>query len=126
MAPTTKTFKPSRYELLLRSAALDEEQARIKRQLAELEESTTADCYTSEDRPHRVSRRAFRERCCSGAVDGARREGQLWICSRDAWHRSRARSAPKLRIVPAQVADDEAIAAAALERVGLRPTRRSA
>lgn len=86
-------------------------------------------CYTSEDRPHRVSRRAFRERCRAGVVVGARREGKLWICSREAWHASRA-SAPSNpgHHVPRLLATstDEAIAAAAIANAGLRPTRKIA
>ena len=94
--------------------------------LADLESVTEPTGYSALDLPRGVSRRAFRERCSAGCVPGARREGNVWICSREAWHSSRARSAPTLRIVPAPLAGDAAIAAAAIASAGLRSTRRSA
>ena len=99
----------------------------VRDELARAFGSATSSAYTSSDLPRGVSRRSFRERCRSGTAPGARREGKLWICSREAWHASRATPAPALRLVSAQVAtDDGAIAARAIEAAGLRSTRRSA
>jgi len=67
--------------------------------------------YTSNDLPPGESRRVFREKCASGRVAGARREGQRWICTRDAWHHARAWTPPNTAAPPHDA--DEAIRTAA-------------
>jgi hypothetical protein len=48
--------------------------------------------YDSRHRPPRTSRRRFAELCRAGRVAGAYREGRDWVCTREAWHASRARA----------------------------------
>lgn len=80
--------------------------------------------FTSRDgeRPPRVSRRAFRERCAK--IPGARREGKLWIVSRADWFASFRRPSirPVVVAAPPPAAND---ADAMLEAAGLRPSRRA-
>jgi hypothetical protein len=40
--------------------------------------------------PPRTSRRRFAEICRSGRVQGAYRDGRIWVCIREAWHSARA------------------------------------
>jgi hypothetical protein len=65
--------------------------------LAELARASDAEggvpgTYDSTHRPPRTSRRRFAELCRSGRVAGAYREGREWVCTREAWHASRARA----------------------------------
>lgn len=58
--------------------------------------------YSVDSLPSGVSRRTFVETLRSGNVDGAEKDGRVWRCSREAWHRARGRrpvAAPKLRLV---------------------------
>jgi hypothetical protein len=50
--------------------------------------------FSSVDLPPRTSRRCFREVCKSGRVEGVRREGRLWVCTRAAWDEARSRPVP--------------------------------
>jgi hypothetical protein len=104
---------------------LDEHiRAVVREELARARGAAHATVYTSLALPRDVSRRTFREACRSGRVDGARREGRTWVCSREAWHAARTRarsSAPILRVVASL--DDESIAARAIANAGLRRTR---
>lgn len=55
----------------------------------------TATEYSSEHPADGVSRRTHNTRCARGLVAGARREGLIWRCSREAWHGSFAAPKPK-------------------------------
>lgn len=48
----------------------------------------TSDEYMSYSPASGVKKRAHNARCASGKVEGARREGNIWRCSRAAWHAS--------------------------------------
>jgi hypothetical protein len=50
-----------------------------------------ADTYDSTRLPPRTSRRRFAELCRSNRVPGARQEGMVWVCPRQAWHAARSR-----------------------------------
>ncbi len=76
--------------------------------------------YPPGKRTRRAARDAIRE------VPGALHEGRVWSCSRDAYRAHHARPASTLRSVPAPVADDDAIANAALLAAGLRLSKRTA
>jgi hypothetical protein len=81
------------------------------------------DTYTSAALPPNTTLRTFRERCSSGRVPGARREGRAWICGRDEWHESRTRRrTPVSRVstTPSEVTPLAARADALLARAGLR------
>lgn len=79
---------------------------------------STSDDYSSINLPRGVSRRSFRERCASGRVDGARREGRIWTCSRSAWHASRSTTTTTTTAEPRT--DASSIADAALAAVSRR------
>ncbi len=107
--------------LLLLRAALFREVAAIDSDLATLEGVDVSDSYTSHALPPGVSRRTFRQLCRSGHVHGARREGKVWRCSRDAWTAARAKAPPPTATLAAN--DDEAIVRRALDAAGLRATK---
>lgn len=80
-----------------------------------------ADQYTSTSPPPRTTRRRFREVCASGIVEGARKEGMSWACSRTAWHQARSRrSEPRPPVVAAIDASMTAQVDRLLARAGLR------
>ena len=80
--------------------------------------------YSSHDLPPRVTRRRFRELCARGAIAGARKEGAIWVCPRQAWHEARRRT-PRSPTNPAPVEGTPlaARADALLSRAGLRVVR---
>lgn len=91
----------SRGALLLRRAELLEEQARIDRELAQLE-MTSADEYSSLLLPPDARNAdAFHRACRSGRVIGASKRGRVWICSRAAWESRSAAPAPRIASRPA-------------------------
>jgi hypothetical protein len=79
--------------------------------------------YAGPNLPLGVSRRVFRMRCAAGLVEGARKEGRSWRCSKAAWHASFAQAsrAPVSAANTNVDADDEADAILAAS--GLRGTR---
>lgn len=83
-----------------------------------------ADLYPPGKKKRRPARDAIR------AVPGHTRTGEgkatVWSVARAAYHAHHTCVARTLRIVPAQAADDDAIAEAAIAAAGVRPTRRSA
>lgn len=85
--------------------------------------STVQGCWPPRCRTRRTARERIR------AVPGHTREGAgracVWSVSTSAYHKHYAGRAP-LQLVPASpVLDDAALAAAALEAIGTRPTRRA-
>ncbi len=59
--------------------------------------------YSTQHPASGVTSRTHNEACRSGRVEGARKEGRQWFCSREAWHRSRGKAPPpKLRLVPTE------------------------
>jgi hypothetical protein len=112
---------PSRASLLRRRAELLEEQARVDRELADLEERAVLPGeFSSINLPPGTSRRSFRE----GAklIVGAYRQGHVWHVSREAWFAARAKPARKAVALVAPSSDVDAL----IESAGLRITRRSA
>lgn len=115
----------SRATLLRRRADLLEEQARIDRELADLEaKAAPADLFSSDDLPPGTSRRTFRE--TAALIVGAYRSGATWFVARDAWFAHRAKPARKSVALAVVTRTAESDADAAIARAGLRPTRRSA
>jgi hypothetical protein len=86
---------------------------------ARLNERVERETYSSRDLPSRTSRRRFAEVCRSGRVEGARREGRDWVCSRAAWQAARAQR-PRMQGCPPRSASVHARADALLARAGLR------
>lgn len=122
----------SRAALLRRRADLLEEQARVDRELADIEShATTGDTCSSVNLPADLAalkdgRRVFRQECASGRVDGASKAGKVWTCSHEAWRIARSRpSTPRVVRGLGVAMNDAAIAAAAVARAGLRHTRRA-
>lgn len=59
---------------------------------------------------------AFNRACRLGLVDGARKVGRIWICSRQAWD-ARERRVPSIAIAKAEVKPSN-VSSALLERLG--------
>jgi hypothetical protein len=78
------------------------------------------DTYSSRDLPPRCTRRNFAEVCRHGYVEGARREGRDWVCSREAWNTARSRPAPPKPATTAAESSLIARADALLQRKKLR------
>lgn len=100
----------TRASLLLRRAELAEEQARIDRQLAELElEPSEHDEYSTLRLPvDAKSADAFNRACRAGRVAGATKRGRVWKCTRAAWDgRAKAPSplAPSNDVAPDVLAE---------------------
>jgi hypothetical protein len=118
----------SRTDAVARAAAAARQLAEALADLARERERAPDQeaAYDSMNLPPRTSRRRFAELCRSGCVPGAHREGRAWICSRDAWHASRIRGAPKNR-APNPLPSLAERADALLRRGGLRllPTARA-
>jgi hypothetical protein len=81
--------------------------------------------FSSRELPPRTTRRRFAEVCKSGRVEGARREGRDWICSRTAWEQTRTRRSSVATRRPMNSATSptailDARADALLARAGLR------
>lgn len=98
--------------------------ARVEQRLREL--GVGVEQYSGRALPPGVSRRAFFAACRAGRVDGARRDGRGWTCSRSAWVAYRGRGADRpvrgcAAPTPASGADD---ADQLLEQAGFRRTRR--
>jgi hypothetical protein len=85
--------------------------------------STAPGAWPSGKRTRRATRDAIR--AVPGHACTGRGKAAVWSVSRDAYHAHHGRKAP-LHLVPTLIADDAAIAAAALESAGLRSTRRRA
>lgn len=112
-----------RAALLCRRAELLEAAARVDRELAALEGSDDCRGYTSIELPPHTTRRAFRQWCAAGHVEGAVKDGQTWICGREQWHASKRRNTRSAVEVIATVAtDDGAAIDEALADAGFRPT----
>jgi len=84
----------------------------------------SGDEYRSDAPPTLTSRRAFNEVCRSGRVKGARKEGKVWLCSRVAWHRARAKRPELPR--PEPPANDVDVADAMIAAAGFRVTAQGA
>jgi hypothetical protein len=76
--------------------------------------------YTSRELPPRTTRRRFAEVCRSGRVFDARREGQDWTCSRQAWESARARRPASPPPTSRETQSLDARATELLSRAGLR------
>ena len=75
--------------------------------------------------PGKATRRAARDaiRLVPGAARTGAGKASVWSVSRDAYHAHYSRPASALRVVPALVADDDALAEEAFRSAGLRATR---
>lgn len=122
--------------LLLRRAELQRALADIDLAIARASATEAADneLVTSNALPPGVSRRSFAERCRSGRVAGARRDGQVWIATAAAWRASSRRPAPTTTQDVDGVANGspegaqaprEALADAWLTAAGVRPLDRA-
>lgn len=60
----------------------------VREVVAELRTSAPAQEYSSEHPADGVTRRTHNTRCAKGKVAGAKREGLIWRCTREAWHAS--------------------------------------
>jgi hypothetical protein len=95
------------------------------RLVARMTTAAERDHYDSRNLPSRTTRRRFAERCRSGRVLDARRDGRDWVCSRAAWEASRTRT-PRASIErPTTPTPLDEQADRLLARSGLRIVRRT-
>lgn len=101
----------------------------VREELARVLGSVAGPIYSTSDvatfppgkRTHRAARDSIR--VVPGAVRTGVGKATVWSCTVDAYRLHHARAASPVRVVPAPVADDDALAEAALSGAGLRKTR---
>jgi hypothetical protein len=118
----TKPVITARGALLLRRAELLEEQARIDRQLAEIESSPDrGDEYSTFNLPPDAKNvDAFNRACRSGRVAGATKRGRAWVCSPLAWDAREAAPSPRVAKRKSTRANDDGIDDDILAELGAR------